>query len=312
MKRMLCLSFTLMLLLSACTHAPTETPTDDIDSTALRVAVLPTVECLPFYVADEYGIFDSLDVNVRLLTFEAAMDADTAFQHQDADVLVSDLVKACLWRSQGQPVRIVAGNALNLHLVTTKSARIKALKSVKEKIVAITRHSAVDFTADRLLASVKLNSEELNKPQINNIALRTSMTNQQQYDGAILPEPYASSCVMHGANRIGSSEQVGCAAQMLAVIVTDSIQTKRRTDIDNLLKAYDLAVDIINQNAQTSAPQLLTLLPQAPTLPDSIATLPSFQHAALPADSTIQRVKTWLRGRDIFGKDFATSDLLIP
>ena len=79
----------------------------EYDSTALHVALVPTMDNLPLYYAKETGIYDSLGLNIELLTYSSAMDCDTAFTNGEADGVVSDIVKANLWRSRGDSVKVV-------------------------------------------------------------------------------------------------------------------------------------------------------------------------------------------------------------
>lgn len=308
MKRLLYF-LTLLILLTlsfACTGTQ-KGRSHDFDSTALTLAVLPTMECLPFYVAQETGIYDSLGLSVNLVTYEAAMDADTAFTDSVADGCVSDLVKACLWRSHGDSISIVMTADTRLNLITTKQARIRNAKGLKEKIVAITRHSALDYTADQILKSVKLESEELNKPQINNIALRMSMTDQNQYDGALLPEPYASMSVARGATRVISSHQLSACNPLTAVIFRDSIAKARRTEIQLLVEGYTIAADYINRQLAADPQVVLRMLPTKAEVPDSAAFLlvqdsphPYYNSPTMtPPDSLVTAIQAWLKGRGL-------------
>ena len=57
-------------------------------------------------------------------------------------------------------------------------------------------------------------AEALNRPQINDVKLRAEMLNLGQYDGAILPEPYATICVDSGGNRVFTNKRLW--AQLVA------------------------------------------------------------------------------------------------
>lgn len=81
----------------------------DTDSTAIRLGLMPTIDCLPFYYADSTGIFDSLGINVKLITFESAIDADTSFVKGHIDAIASDLVKVCLWEETDSIHTIMSG-----------------------------------------------------------------------------------------------------------------------------------------------------------------------------------------------------------
>lgn len=284
--------------------------TEGIDSTALRVAVLPTMDCLPFYVAKECGIFDSLGVRVNLITFEAAMDADTAFCNHVVDGNVTDLVKACTWFSKNDSIKIIFANDLQLYLITANQARIRSVESIKEKIIALTRHSCVDYVADRILESVKLSSQELNKPQINNISLRAQMTIQNQYDGAILPEPYASVVVQNGGYSVTNTQKLKSVNPLLTLAFHKQFIKEHKQEIGLIVKAYNYAVDYINKNANKDAQRFLNYIPTQNEIPDSIINIPLFQQAILPTDSIITTVKTWAKGRSLIKNDFPNGALI--
>ena len=280
------------------------------DSTALRIAVLPTMDCLPFYVAKECGVFDSIGVKVNLITFQAAMDADTAFCNNRVDGNVTDLVKASIWRGAGDSIKLVLANDLQLYLITAKQARIRSVESLKEKIIALTRNSSVDFVADRILESVKLGSEELNKPQINNIALRALMTDQNQYDGAILPEPFASMSVQNGGYLVTSSAKLKIVNPLLALVFHEQTLKERKQDVALVVKAYNQAVELINKNANEDAQRFLNYIPTQNEVPDSIIELPTFKTAMLPNDSILLAAKNWARKRTLLRQDFSNGALI--
>ncbi len=297
---LLTLAAAVMLLTAACSSTPSETSRGEAsEGDSVRMAVLPTVECLPFYVAAAQGLFDSAGVNVRLCTYSAAMDADTAFCGSSADGCVTDLVKAVLWRSRGDSIKVVAAADLNLYLMTARLARIKTPESVKDKIIGITRNSAVDMTADRILEAARLKSDELNRPQINAIGLRGQMIDQNQYDGAILPEPYATMSELKGAVRVTGTPRLHRLNPMAALVFRESFIRQHRQDIDGIIRAYNQAVEHINRLPRKQAARLIALLPAEAELPDSAFTLPVFAHASLPSDSVITGVRQWLRGRSL-------------
>ena len=267
------------------------------DSTALRLGVLPTMDCLPFYYADSMGLFRSEGVQVSLVTFDAAMDADTAFMNGSIDGLVSDLVKACVWRENGDSLHVGMVGDLRLWLITAAKARLLKTESIKEKIIGLTRNSATDYFADKVLASVKLQSLDLNKPQINNIRLRTLMVDQDQYDGAILPEPYASEAVARGAKRLDGTSDLNVNG-LLCVLWNDSIGKARTEDIEKIRKVYDLAVTRLNADSTAT---VLEYLPQAHRmyLPDTLFNYVPLSPSLQFNDSMMNDVRIWAKGRGL-------------
>ena len=249
------------------------------DSTALKLGVLPTMECLPFYYADSIGLFDSMGVSVKLVTFDAAMDADTAFMNGDIDGMVSDLVKACIWQGQGDTAQVAMVGELRMWLI------------------GITRHSSVDYFADKILESVKLQSIDLNKPQINNIRLRGTMVDQDQYDGAILPEPYASEAVARGAKRLTGTEDLK-VANLMCVLFNDSVYQARMGEVQKIRKVYDKAIAALNEDTLSN---VLEYIPQSHRiyLPDTLFTYVPMKASITYDDSMMTDVKKWAKGRGL-------------
>ena len=269
----------------------------DTDSTALKLGVLPTMECLPFYYADSIGIFDSLGIDVKLVTFEAAMDADTAFVNGCIDGIVTDLVKECIWRGNGDTAHVAMVGDLRLWLVTAPKARLLKAESIKEKIIGITRHSSVDYFADKILESGKLQSTELNKPQINNLRLRGLMVDQDQYDGAILPEPYASEAVARGAKRLTGTEDLKLT-NLLCVLFNDSVSQVRKDEIQKIRQAYDMAVLALNTDTLSN---VLDFIPeqQRILLPDTLFKYVPMKPSITYDDTMMTDVKKWVKGRGL-------------
>lgn len=288
--------FFIIFNLLSC-NSKTEPLAEATDSTALSVAVLPVYDCIPFYYADQEGIFDSLGLSVRLVTYKSSMDADTAFVRGVVHGAVTDIVKASLWRSSGDSVKVVMSLDPVISLVTAKASRLFQMSSIKERIIAITRHSILDFTADKFLASEKMVSTDLNKPQINDIVLRTRMNDQDQYDGALLPEPYTSETVnVYGAKMLKTSKQLGLS-YLGALVFPDSIVSSRHDDIALLVRAYQIAVDELNKKEIPP----LQYIPQESTvmIPDTLFHPMQFQKPGLPTEALFNEVNSWLSSRQL-------------
>lgn len=277
----------------------TDRTVSEKDSTAIRLGVLPTMECLPFYYADSIGLFDSLGVNVHLVTFDAAMDADTAYVNGNIDGIVTDLVKACIWQGQGDTAMVAMVGELRMWLITAPKARLLKAESLREKIIGITRHSAVDYFADKILESVMLQSIDLNKPQINNIRLRGLMVDQDQMDGAILPEPYASEAVARGAKRLNGTEEMK-VANLMCVLFNDSIYQARKREIENIRSVYDQAVAALNADTLSN---VLEYIPKEhrTAMPDTLFRYSPLHVSMEYADSMMTDVKKWAKGRNLVG-----------
>lgn len=297
MRKLFFLIYSLLITAALGSCGQAQSTADSKDSTTLMLGVLPTVDCLPFYYADSVGLFDSYGLKISLVTFDAAMDADTAFMNGTIDGIVTDLVKACIWNENTDSMSVVMTGELRLWLVASSEAQLQNSENLKEKIIGITRHSSIDYFADKILASAKLKSIDLNKPQINNIKLRTQMVNQNQYDGAILPEPYASEAIAKGGNRLESTMNLG-AEELMCVLFNDSVYIDRNMDICKIKDVYDAAVKALNADSTSNR---LDYIPQSHRLciPETMFQYTPLNPSIQPKDSIIQDIKSWAKGRGL-------------
>ncbi len=291
-----------VLLFTSCQEeAPLAEETKKISSAGLSIAVIPCSECLPFLVAEHYGIADSIGLNLTVKTFGSSMDADTAFHNRHVDGIVSDIVKAGILESNGDSVSIVMGGDWHLSLVTSKQSRISDVSGLKDRIISLTRNSVTDMYLDKLLLKAKLESTDVNKPQINNLQIRYRMLEQNQYDGAILPEPWASMCVLDGCRRIASYENIPGMEKTLCLMFRDSVLSARSGDIQKLIKAYNKSVDYINKYNWLKTDEFLQLLGIDKIHP-FIVFGNRFSHAVLPSEGALSTGKSWSNGRHLLGR----------
>ena len=226
------------------------------------------------------------------------MNCDTAFLGHHLDCSVSDIVKAQVWNAENDSVRALMTTGLRLCLLTSRQARIMNTESIKEKIIAITRNSVCDMILDNISKSVKLGSIEVNKPQINDFDLRMNMLVQNQYDGALLPEPYASMALQRGARRVSDSN-LFCKNLSLLVTHLSTLQD-RSGDLELLVKAYNIAVDSINTSIDKGqGHDIILSLPVIGLENDTTLQLRRFSHASLPNDSSLTAARNWATGRKL-------------
>ncbi len=266
------------------------------DTTALRVAVLPTMDCLPLFVADECGMFRSEGLDVLLVVYDAAMDADTAFVNGYVDAVATDVVKSVMLPSDSDEVKVVLNYDLPLYLLSSEESKVLDTRNIKDKIVALTRNSWVDYATDKIQKSLGLTPEQLNKPQINNLYLRSRMLIQNQYDGAVLPEPFAALCEAEGSNRLCSTDMFGL--RMGALVTYGRTLHKRGDEFQRLEKVYNAAVDTINSRIARNE-NLLHFLPLNEKIPDALVRVGHYEHSALVDSLVIEDIKTWIDGRKL-------------
>ena len=264
------------------------------DSAALKIAVMPTLDCLPLFVAQQYELFDTINGGVRLKFYNAQMDCDTAIQRGRVEGVVTDLVRAKRIDQQGQKMRYVAATNAYWQLVTNRNARIKQLKQLDDKMVAMTRFSATDLLTDVARDTVKLAPERVFKVQINDLNVRMQMLLNNEIDALWLPEPLATQARVLKNPVVMDSRDVKMQLGVLAFRDKEMQRKERAKQLQLFIKAYDQACDSINKYGVAYYRKIfIDRYKFKATLVDSIPKDIRFQHAHSPRQEDMTVAEKW-------------------
>lgn len=264
------------------------------DSAALKVAVTPTLDCLPLYVARECHLFDSLGADVRLKVFNAQMDCDTALMGGSVEGAMTDLVRAEWMQGEGTPLTYMSSTGATWQLVSARSARIAQLSQLYDKMLAMTRHSATDLLSTYAVDSARLKDERVFRVQVNDVGVRLHMMLGGQMDAALLPEPQATAVRLAGGRVLMDTRRLGIRLGVLAFRASAGDST-RQAQMAVLRRAYDQACDSIARHGLAHYAPLVAATcgvgqEAARQLPRDLR----FGHMAAPREADVQRAKRWL------------------
>lgn len=266
------------------------------DSAALKIAVLPTIDCLPLYVAKELGLFDTSIVDVRLKEFMAQMDCDTALLGKSAEGAISDLVRMERAVLKGAKMHYVAQTGSYWQLISNRNARIRELKHLEEKMVAMTRYSVTDMLTDRAVDSAKIKSEYVFRIQVNDVLVRLEMLENNMMDAMWLPEPQATIARKGKHPVLLDSRRMKMNYGVLAFNAKKMKTFERKQQLDAFVKGYDAACDSINKYGVGHYRHIVARYCHVnESLADSLPKDLRFDHARGPLQSDIERVNSWLK-----------------
>lgn len=293
---------TAVLSMTACGNGGDETKkTEDAldawkaDSAALRVAVMPTIDCLPLFVAEEEGMFERQGVSVSLYPYQAQMDCDTAIKSGWVDAMVTDLVRVERMKSQGMSLRCLTATDLQWQLLAGKHAKIKRLKQLENKMIAMTRYSATAMLADVLVDSASVTDEHVFRIQVNDLSVRLQMLETETMDAMFLPEPQATVARQMGAELLYDTQWNNVCMGVLVASEASQADTLRHRLTEGMLKAYSEACDTINSRGVRYYSKLLS---RWCGLKDGVAdSLPAdlhFHGVRQPRPEDISKAASWL------------------
>jgi NitT/TauT family transport system substrate-binding protein len=265
------------------------------DSAALKVAVMPTLDCLPLYVAEHYQLFDTLRGGVRLKFYMAQMDCDTALERGRVEGSITDLVRAKRMEKRGLKLRYAAATNASWQLIANRNARVHQLKQLDDKMLAMTRFSATDLLTDRVIDSVKLDKDRVFKVQINDVSVRLLMLQNNEMDAMWLAEPHATAARILKNNVVYDTRKEDILLGVLAFREKEMQHQERAKQLELLVNAYNQACDSINKyGVRKYLDVIVKRCRVKKNLADSLPDRLRFDHAQGPREKDIKLVEKWL------------------
>ncbi|KXG78061.1 putative aliphatic sulfonates-binding protein [Fervidicola ferrireducens] len=302
----------LMFSLSACsknnsTKTAPEAPQKEKGS-PLVIGVLPDVDSIPLIIAEAKGYFDEQGVEVRLEHFKSAMERDSALQSGKIDGAVSDILAAAFANDGGFKVKITSLTNGTYKLLAGKGKNIDAVEKMKGKGIAISKNTIIEYATDKILEKYGVDPNEVNKVVVPQIPTRLEMLQNGKVDAATLPDPLASVAVKNGAKVIESTDRLGINPGVL-LFSQEAIEQKG-DEIKAFYKAYNKAVEFLNQNEKSSYIDIIIEKAGFPEDVKDIISLPEYTKAKLPSKEDFDGVMDWLVKKGLVKKAYSFDELV--
>lgn len=219
---------------------------ESYDSTALHLALMPTVDCLPIYYAKETGIFEELGLNVQLHSYTSQLDCDTALLQRVVQGGFTDAYRLEAYGDKASGLQAMWNGEASWQLFAGASLRIKSPQRLKGRTVVISRQSAENAGLEEALLSAGLDKEDVYKPQVNDLRLRTEMLLGKQIDAALLTWPYTEMAAAEGHRLLYTQpkgSQASCFVMDVAWLEANEANKKQ---FELLEKGKDMALDSLH------------------------------------------------------------------
>lgn len=211
---------------------------------AYKIAVMPTMDCLPAYLLKDSLLYDTTKVDIRLCRFNAQMDCDTAMIGGSVQAAFSDLVRTERLKHRNKVLmHYLTDTNLNWQLIADKDSKLKQLSDLSDKIVAMTRFSGTDLLTDMAVKKAKPKYQVF-RVQVNDVLVRLAMLQNHEIDAYWFAEPQITKALSADNNSLFNSEDAGVHLGVVAIM--DKV--RRQDEEAAFAAAYDKAVEQINKN----------------------------------------------------------------
>ncbi len=298
--------FGLFLILSACTPAPAA------GTTNLKIAVLPIIDTLPMYVAQQEGLFAKHGVAVEFIPVASAPERDQILAAKQADGAINETLAVMAFNRESIQMQVVryalrptAGRG-HFFIIASGQSGINSVDGLKGVEIGVSQGTVIEYVTDRVLQANGFGADEIKTIAVPKIPDRMALLASGELKAGVLPDPLAALVVGQGGVIVAddsSHPEYGFSVISFRKDVIDS----NPQAVKGFLAAIEEATALINADAGKYKNVLSEqkLVP-APLLETYRA--PIFPAAGVPTEAEWNDALNWLKEKGMLTVDVSYAD----
>lgn len=304
------------LFLAACApSAPAEEPI------TLRIAVLPIIDALPMYVAQQQGLFTKHGVNVELVPVASAPERDQLVAAQQADGMINETISDMLFNKESIQVQAVryalrpAEGYGHFFILASGQSGITTPDQLKGVEIGVSQGTVIEYVTERLLQAEGLTDDEIMTIPVPKLPDRMALLASGELQAGTLPDPLGALAVQSGAVVVlddSARPEYGFSIYSFRKDVIDA----QPEAVMNFLLAIDEAIAQINADPT----KYTAILSEAKIVPAPLLEaykVPPFPAAGVPTKAEWDDALSWAKEKgmldvDVSYEDSVNQSLLLP
>ena len=184
--------------------APQET-NDAAESIMLKIAVLPIIDTLPLYVAQQQGLFANHSVEVELVPVASAPERVQLEASGQVDGTINETLSVMQFNKDSVQMQVVR-YALrptkgygHFFILASAQSGITTPDGLKDVEIGVSQGTVIEYVTERLLQAEGLNTDEIKTIPVPKIPDRMALLASGELAAGTLPDPLGALAVQSGA-----------------------------------------------------------------------------------------------------------------
>jgi NitT/TauT family transport system substrate-binding protein len=287
----------------------------------LKLALLPIVDVLPFYLAEEQGWFAEAGVEVTAVPVSSALERDQLLQSGEVDGMLGELAAASFFNREETRIRVVMTarkaypGAPIFRILAAPGSSVSGPSDLAGVPIAISENTIIEYITHRLLQAEGLKPDEIVSQSVPAIPERYQLLMEGRIKAATLPDPLAQSAVTSGAvlvldDAAHPKYAVTILAFRAATLSENPVAVRR------FLEVWNRAARTVNADPAAYRALLLSKIRVPENVQESFA-IPPFPTEEIPSPEQWGDVVDWLLERGLIDRKAAyapsvTGEFLSP
>ena len=288
----------------------TEAPA--MEPVAMKIAVLPIIDTLPLYVAQQQGFFAEHGMEVELVPVASAPERVQLVASGQVDGTINETLavmqfnkEATTMQAVRYALRPIEGYGHFFILASAKSG-ITTPDGLKGVEIGVSQGTVIEYVTERLLQGEGLTDDEIKTIPVPKIPDRMALLASGELSAGTLPDPLGALAVQSGAVIVmddSAHPEYGFSVHSFRVEFIDA----HPEAVKGFLAAVDEAIALINADPT----QYTAILSEAKIVPPPLLDaykVPPFPSAGVPTEAEWADALAWAKAKGMLDVDVSYAD----
>lgn len=296
--------------LAACSNKDNASSTELAD---VKIGTLATEDILPFWVAENDGLFAEAGINASIEVFQSATELIAALSCGDVQYAMTDpMVSASIFAS-GTPVQIewiTLGTDASQGRFGIMSAddSISSLKDLAGVEIGVGSNTILEYVMDTLMKDAGIDESKIKKNELQKLPVRYEAMRSGKVKAAALPASLLALGQANGCHVVADDTTGENISQSVMIVRSDFLNdTSGAGTVDVLKQVWNTAADKINASPESYR----SLLVQKANLSDDIADsykICKYPKCQLPSNKMIDPILSWMQKKGYLEKELSYNE----
>ncbi|MBI9084650.1 MAG: ABC transporter substrate-binding protein [Desulfobacterales bacterium] len=272
----------------------------------LKIALLPIVDSLPFYVAAAQGYFKEAGMPITALPVDSALERDQLMQAGAVDGALNEMIAVANVNRETVQVKVIGvarkarpGVPL-FRLLAAPGSGLSRPTHLAGVPIGVSAHTTSEYVTDRVLVALGLPPQRIEKKSVPSIPERYQRLLQGQIRAATLPDPLALSAIRAGAIEVVNDSSFS-RYSFSVLSFTDRALGEKADAVRIFLAGWYRAAADINADSEAFRPLVMKHI-RVPGNIGNTFRVPPFPKAGVPDAGQWADVMDWMTARGLIDK----------
>lgn len=299
MKRLVLLALWIVLALPLLP----QTSRAQEDSTTIRLVVIPVLDTLPFFIAQDAGYFADEALDIEFLPVASGIERDQLIQAGEADAMLTDIPGVGFFNEVRTRVQVVYTSRVSteegpvFRILAGPDTDIETPQDLANVPIGVSEATVIEYLTYRLLQNEGVTA--IRTIAIPAIPTRFQLLMSGELDAATLPDPLAQAAIEAGATPIIDDTVFAEDAFSQSVLVfTRGFIDANPEAVAAFVRAWDRAVADLNADPNAYRDLFLenTVVPESV---ENTYTIPPFPRGQITTEAVWEDYMEWMLELDI-------------